>query len=76
MSNMPDVNNIQRAIRVNREIDAKVLRKFRLDDKMTVKDAYILALQYATRDVELTAEDYEQIAEAKRRARNIIVKGV
>lgn len=72
MSNMPDVNNIQRAIRVNREIDAKVLRKFRLDEHMTVKDAYILALQYATRDIELTAEDYEKIAEAKRQARRII----
>lgn len=36
---------------------------------MTVKDAYILALQYATRDVQLTADEYRKIAEDIEQAR-------
>ena len=39
---------------------------------MTVKDAYILALQFATRKVELSPEDLERIAADKRAA----MKGV
>ena len=60
---------MQRAIRVDRELDAKVLKRFKVDEEMTVKDAYILALQFATRKVELTAEEHEKIAEAKRAAK-------
>ena len=63
MSNMPDTKNIQRSIRVQRVLDAKILKRFRVDADMAVKDAYILALQYATRKVELTAEEHRKIAQ-------------
>lgn len=63
MSNMPAPKNVQRALRVQRDLDAKVTKRFRQDESMTVKDAYILALQYATRDVQLTADEYRKIAE-------------
>ena len=69
MSNQPDVNNVQRSIRVPRDLDAKILKRFRVDEDMAVKDAYILALQYATRNVELSAEDYRRIADDTERAR-------
>ena len=73
MSNQPKPDNVQRSLRVQRELDAKVLKKFRTDDSMTVKDAFILALMYATRNVKLTAEEYRKIADdtqaAKRKAR-------
>ena len=69
MSNRPDVNNVQRSIRVPRDLDAKILKRFRVDEDMAVKDAYILALQYATRNVELSAEDYRRIADDTERAR-------
>lgn len=73
MSNQPKPDNVQRSLRVQRELDAKVLKKFRTDDSMTVKDAFILALMYATRKVKLTAEEYRKIADdtqaAKRKAR-------
>lgn len=62
MANQPKAENVQRALRVQRELDAKVLKRFRADDSMTVKDAYIFALMYATRKVELTAEEYRKIA--------------
>lgn len=61
MSDQPNVNNIQRGLRCNRELDARVLKRFRVAEGMTVKDAYILALQFATRDVELDESDYERI---------------
>lgn len=61
MADQPNINNVQRGIRCNRELDAKVLKMFRVSDDMTVKDAYILALQFATRDVVLGPEDYERI---------------
>lgn len=69
MANQPDINNVQRGLRVQRELDAKVLKQFRFEN-MTVKDAYILALTYATRKVELTEEDHEKIAAEKRAAKN------
>ena len=62
MANQPKAENVQRALRVQRELDAKVLKRFRADEKMTVKDAYIFALMFATRKVELTPEEYRQIA--------------
>jgi len=68
MANRPSPENVQRAIRVERTLDAKVLKRFKLDDDMTVKDAYILALQFATRNVELTPEEHERIAADKRAA--------
>lgn len=70
MSNMPSVKNIQRALRVQRDLDAKVSKRFRQDESMTVKDAYILALQYATRDVQLTPDEYRKIAEDIEKARS------
>ena len=72
MANQPDINNVQRGQRIDRELDAKVLKKFRLDPKMTVKDAYILALAFATSDVELTPEELEKIAEEKRAAKRLL----
>jgi len=65
--NSPNINNVQRSIRTSRKLDAKVLKGFRANAKMTVKDAYILALTYATRDIELTLEDEERIIEDMRR---------
>lgn len=70
MANQPDKKNIQRGLRVDRELDAKVLKKFRTDDRMTVKDAYINALLFATMKVVLTAEDHERIAAEIRAAKN------
>ncbi len=75
MANQPKAENVQRALRVQRELDAKVLKRFRTDDSMTVKDAYILALMYATRKVELTAEEYRKIAAATEEAKRKIKKG-
>ena len=70
MANQPDKKNIQRGLRVDRELDAKVLKKFRTDDRMTVKDAYINALLFATMKVVLTVEDHERIAAEIRAAKN------
>ena len=75
MANQPKAENVQRALRVQRELDAKVLKRFRTDDSMTVKDAYILALMYATRKVELTAEEYRKIAADTEEAKSKIKKG-
>lgn len=75
MANQPDINNVQRGLRVDRELDAKVLKGFRVDESMTMKDAYILALQFATRKIELTPEDHEKIAAEKRAAKNATKKG-
>lgn len=69
MSNMPSVKNIQRALRVQRDLDAKISKRFRQDESMTIKDAYILALQYATRDVQLAPDEYRKIAEDIEKAR-------
>lgn len=68
MANKPSTKNVQRALRVERELDAKVLRRFRTDEAMSIKDAYIFALMFATKGVELTAEDNEKIARDKRAA--------
>jgi len=75
MANQPKAENVQRALRVQRELDAKVLKRFRADDSMTVKDAYIFALMYATRTVELTAEEYRRIAADTEAAKRRIKKG-
>lgn len=72
MANQPDINKVQRGQRVNRELDAKVLKKFRIDSKMTIKEAYILALTFATRNVNLSPEDHERIAEEKRAAKRLL----
>lgn len=69
MANQPKAENLQRALRVQRKLDAKVLKKFRADEKMAVKDAYIFALTFATRKVELTADEYRKIAEDTEKAR-------
>lgn len=69
MPNQPDIDNVQRSVRVQRTLDKKVLKQFRTDPSMTVKDAYILALMFATRKTELTADEYRQIADEKEQAR-------
>lgn len=68
MANSPSIENVQRGLRVQRELDAKVVKGFRLDRKMSIKDSYILALQFATRNITLDAEDNERIAADKRKA--------
>ena len=72
MSDQPSVNNVQRALRCDRELDAKILKRFRATPDMTVKDAYVIALLFATRGVELDDEDYQRIAADKRAAREAI----
>ena len=72
--NQPKPTNVQRSIRAQRELDMKVLKQFRADG-MTIKDAYILALEFATRKVTLTAEDYRQIADETEQARKRIEGG-
>lgn len=69
MANRPSINNVQRALRVYRDLDAKVLKQFRTSENMSIKDAYILALMFATKDTVLTAEDHEKIADEKRKAK-------
>ena len=69
MANQPKAENVQRSLRVQRELDAKVLKRFRADERMSVKDAYILALQFATRKVALTADEYRKIADETEAAR-------
>lgn len=71
MANQPDVKNVQRGLRVDRTLDAKVLKRFYEPETMTVKDAYILALQFATRNVELSAEEHEKIAAEIRAAKSV-----
>lgn len=70
MANQPSIDNVQRGLRVQRELDAKILKKFRVDNSMTIKDAYILALMFAARGIELDATDNEKIAKDKRNAKN------
>lgn len=55
MANQPSIDNVQRWLCVQRELGAKILKKFRVDDSMTIKDAYILALMYAARGIKLDA---------------------
>lgn len=69
MANQPDIKKVQRAIRVPRELDAKVQKRFRME-QMSVKDAYILALTFATKDVTLTRADYKRIQDEIRKAKN------
>ena len=76
MANQPNPKNVQRALRVQRELDAKVVKKFKADDDMTIKDAYILALEFATRKVKLDAEDYRKIAEETELAKSKMKGGM
>ncbi len=73
MANQPDIKKVQRAIRVPRELDAKVTKRFRME-QMSVKDAYILALTFATKDVTLTRADYKRIQDEIRKAQNAKLK--
>lgn len=69
MANQPDINNVQRGLRIDRELDAKVAKRFRIDESMTLKDAYVLALQFATRGVELDEDDLAKIIQDKKNAK-------
>jgi len=73
--NQPDIRNVQRSIRTSRKLDAKVIKGYRTNPKMTIKDAYILALTYATKDIELDIEDEERILADMKRAKAKIRKG-
>jgi len=67
--NQPDIKNVQRSLRTSRKLDAKVIKGYRTNPKMTIKDAYILALTYATKDIELDIEDEERILADMKRAK-------
>ena len=69
MANQPDPRKVQRGLRIDRVLDKKVLKRFRFGDKMAISDAYTLGLIYATENVELSAEEYEQVAEEIKEAR-------
>ena len=73
--NQPDIRNVQRSIRTSRKLDAKVIKGYRTNPKMTIKDAYILALTYATKDIELDIEDEERILADMKRAKAKFRKG-
>ena len=70
MANQPSPDNVQRSLRVQRDLDAKIQKKFRVDESMNIKDCYIIALIFATRGVDLSVEDYERIAIEKKEAIN------
>ena len=72
--NQPDIRNVQRSIRTSRKLDAKVIKGYRTNPKMTIKDAYILALTFATKDIELDIEDEERILADMKRARAALLK--
>ena len=63
MADMPNVRKVQRGLRVDLELDRKVLRKYAQKSDTDVKTAYIRALEDSTRDVRLTVSDYKAIAE-------------
>ena len=66
MANMPNVNNRQIGLRPSIELCRKVEKKYLKAGDSGKSLAYIRALEDATRDVLLTAKDYQAIArEAK-----------
>lgn len=75
MANQPDPSNILRGIRVPRDLDAKVLKRYRMKGD-TVKDAYIRAVERATHGTVLTAEERRRVDEDTREAARIIREAV
>ena len=62
MSNMPDVTKRQVSTRVDIELCRKVEKEFSRPGDKTKSLCFIRALEEATRDILLDAEDYAQIA--------------
>lgn len=62
MANMPNVNNRQIGLRPSIELCRKVEKKYAKPKDKGASLAYIRALEDATRDVFLTAKDYQAIA--------------
>ena len=62
MPNKPNVNNRQVGLRVSVELCRKVEVGFGRDGDTYKSEAFIRALEEATRDVALTVADYEAIA--------------
>lgn len=69
MSNQPSPDKRQVGLRIDLDVCKRVEKKYSQPDDVTRSVAYIRALEDATREVQLTAEDYEEIlAEARRNA--------
>ena len=66
MANAPKVTKRQKGLRIDLELDAKVRYGFSRPGDKDDTPAYIRALEEATRNVELPAEAYEEIAAKKR----------
>lgn len=62
MANMPNVHNRQIGLRPSIELCRKVEKKFAKNSDAAGSLAYIRALEEATRDVLLSAKDYQAIA--------------
>lgn len=62
MPNKPDPNNRQVGLRVSVELCRKVKVGFGRDGDKYESQAFIRALEEATRDIELVAADYDAIA--------------
>lgn len=66
MANQPNVNKRHVTIRVNVETCRAVEKKFGRSDDSSASLAFIRALEDATRDVVLSADDYQRIADEVR----------
>lgn len=62
MPNKPNINNRQVGLRVSIELCRKVKVGFGRDSDRHESEAFIRALEEATRDVILTVADYEAVA--------------
>lgn len=67
MANSPKVTKRQKGLRIDLELDAKILYGFSRPGDRNDTPAYIRALEEATRKIVLPAEAYEAIADKKRR---------
>ena len=67
MANSPKVSKRQIGIRSELELCFKVKRAFGRPEDRHESDAWIRMAEEATRDILLTAEDYDAIAEAIRK---------
>ncbi len=62
MSNEPDIDKRQIGLRADLDLCRKVEKKYGRRDDESRSVAYIRALEDATRNVRLTADDYDAIA--------------
>ena len=61
MASRPDPRNVMRGLRVPRDLDAKILKKYGRGGGEAVKDAYIRALERAAFGVKLSPADLRRI---------------